>query len=244
MTIWDVMAAMQTIAPKELAEEWDNVGLLYGDANAAVDTVVVTLDITEEAVAFAENVGAQLIVTHHPLIFSPVKAITAPSALYTLCASGIAAFAAHTNLDAASGGVNDVLAQALGLTDVKEAFGGIGRVGTLPASMTAAAFAAMVGERLHTAVQLHEGDQPIRTVALVGGAGGDFVAEVPADAYVSGEIKHHEWLCVPPSLTVVCAGHYATENVVVTPLAKRLKEALPALSVHVFEGQAPYTTVG
>ncbi|MBQ3094764.1 MAG: Nif3-like dinuclear metal center hexameric protein, partial [Clostridia bacterium] len=90
MTMRDLMAAMETIAPKDLAEEWDNVGLLVGDPDAAIDTAVVTLDITKEAIAYAKAVGAQVLVTHHPLIFSPVKCIKAPSALLALCTSGIA----------------------------------------------------------------------------------------------------------------------------------------------------------
>lgn len=243
MTVYDIMSAMESIAPNDLAEEWDNVGLLVGDPDAVVDTAVVTLDITAQAVAFAVEKGAQILVAHHPLIFSPVKAITAPSALYTLCKSGIAAFAAHTNLDAAAGGVNDALAATIGLCDVKEAFGGIGRVGTLPEAMTPSEFAKLVAVRLGTAVQLHEGTVPVKTVALVGGAGGDYACETTADAYLTGEMKHHEWLELPASKTAVCAGHYASENVVVAPLAERLQAALPSLTVHIYHGAAPYTTI-
>ena len=244
MTIRDLMAAMEHIAPKDLAEEWDNVGLLVGDPDAAINVAVVTLDITKEAIAYAKEVGAQILVTHHPLIFSPVKSIQAPSALYALCKSGIAAFAAHTNLDAAAGGVNDALAAVLGLTDVKVVFGGIGREGILPEAMTATAFAQMVAERLGGAVQLREGISTVKTVALVGGAGGDFVDETAADAFLTGELKHHEWLALPEQLTVVSAGHYATENVVVEPLCARLREALPTLQVYAFTGRAPYQTIG
>ena len=243
MTLRDIMEVMEAIAPKELAEEWDNVGLLFGDGNTTVTTVVVALDITPEAIAFAKEQGAEMIVAHHPLIFSPVKAITAPSALHALCASGIAAFAAHTNLDAAAGGVNDALAAVIGLEHVEVAFGGIGRVGELPEAMTAEAFASYVAETLGTAVQLHAGNTAVKTVALVGGAGGDFVSDVTADAFLTGEMKHHEWLMVSPAQTVVCAGHFATENAVVPVLAKRLSAMLPTLRVLPFEGAAPYVTV-
>ncbi len=244
MIIRDVTAFMETLAPAMLAEEWDNVGLLVGDADAMLDTVAVALDVTPEAIAFAKEQGAQLIVSHHPLIFSPVKRLNAPSALYQLAVSGIAAFAAHTNLDAAVGGVNDVLADALGLVDVQEAFDGIGRIGTLREALSPSDFALLVGERLQTAVQLREGVGVIRTVALVSGAGGDFAAQAQADAFVTGEIKHHEWLEIPRSMTVIAAGHYATENVVVDPLCTRLSEAFPTLKVVPFYGSAPYRTVG
>lgn len=240
MKLLDLMNEMECIAPKDLAESWDNVGLLYGDPETDIHTAVVTLDITKDAIGFAKSVGAEVIISHHPLLFSPVKAVRAPSTLYALCQSGIAAFAAHTNLDAATGGVNDALAAAIGLTDVHESFDGIGRVGILPQTMTPQAFAAMVGETLHTAVQWREGIGDVRTVALVGGAGGDYVGETDADAFLTGELKHHEWLDVPDALTVVAAGHFATENVVVEPLAQRLRTAFPQLRVETFEGAAPY----
>ncbi len=243
MILKDLMNTMETVAPKALAEEWDNVGLLFGDADSEIDTVVVTLDATASAIRFAKEQGAQVIVSHHPLIFSPVRAIQAPGALYTLATSGIACFAAHTNLDAAAGGVNDALAAVIGLGNVREAFGGIGRVGDLAQDMTPAAFATMVGQALGTKVQMKEGADTIRTVALVGGAGGDFIADCQADAYLTGELKHHEWLDISDDLTVVAAGHYATEVVVVQPLAKRLQEMCPALRVIPYIGDAPYITL-
>ncbi len=243
MTLRELMDAMQEIAPKELAEEWDNVGLLFGDAEQEIGTVVVTLDAEPSAINFAKEQGAQVIVSHHPLLFSPVRAIQAPSALYQLVSSGIACFAAHTNLDAAKGGVNDVLAETIGLQNVCEAFDGIGRVGELPDALSPEAFAKAVGDVLGTSVQVRVGDKPIRTVALVGGAGGDYVADAQADAYLTGELKHHEWLEVPDGLTVVAAGHYATEVVIVERLAERLQEAFPQLRVLAYKGTAPYSVV-
>ncbi len=243
MILRELMDYMQTVAPAELAEDWDNVGLLLGDADKEINTVVVALDADASAIAFAKAQGAQVIVSHHPLIFSPVRAIKAPSALYALATSGIACFAAHTNLDAAKGGVNDALAATLGLRNVREAFGGIGRVGELPEALSPDAFAWMVGQRLHTSVQLKAGNKPVRTVALVGGAGGDYIMECEADAYLTGELKHHEWLEIPDALTVAAAGHYATEIVIVEPLAKRLQEAFPSLRVLAYRGKAPYEVV-
>ena len=243
MILKELMDIMETVAPKALAEEWDNVGLLIGDAQSEINTVVVALDATQDAIRFAKEQGAQVIVAHHPLIFSPVRAIQAPCALYSLATSGIACFAAHTNLDAAAGGVNDALAAVIGLSDVCEAFGGIGRVGVLSEDMTPVAFARMVGQALGTKVQVKEGTSAIRTVALVGGAGGDYIADCEADAYLTGELKHHEWLAIPNDLTVAAAGHYATEVVVVKPLAERLQAMCPTLRVIPFVGNAPYTTV-
>ena len=243
MTVSQIIQIMETKAPAALAEEWDNVGLLVGDPRAEVSTAVITLDVTEEVLSFAKEQGAELIIAHHPLIFSPVKRVLSPSVLYKAALNGVAVFAAHTNLDAADGGVNDALAAVLGLSDVETAFDGIGRVGVLPATMTANAFAALVKERLHTPVQMRAGTRDIRTVGLVGGAGGDYAEMCEADAFVTGEIKHHEWLALPADLTVVAAGHYATEVVVVEPLTAYLKKQCPCVQVLSFIGTPPYTTI-
>ncbi len=243
VTVGRVAAEMEKIAPADLAEEWDNVGLLAGDPDAVVNTIVVALDITPETIEFAEAHGAQMIISHHPVLFHPVNRIVGPGVLHRLLTSGIAAFAAHTNLDAAEGGVNDVLAKTLDLVDVRPAFGGIGRVGTLKKPLAPTAFASFVKQVLGTPVQLHEGTEEIKTVSLIGGGGGEYAVDAPSDAYVTGEMKHHEWLGLPEQLTVVVAGHYATENVVVGPLAARLQKAFPAVKVIPFEGTAPYLTV-
>ncbi len=243
VTVGSVAEEMEQIAPAALAEEWDNVGLLAGNPADTVDTIVVALDITEETIRFAKEHGAQMIVSHHPVLFHSVNRIVGPGVLHQLLTSGIAAFAAHTNLDAAKGGVNDTLADCLGLVEVEEAFGGIGRVGKLKKPVSPAAFAALVKDALGTPVQLRAGAKPIETVSMIGGGGGEFATEAPSDAYVTGEMKHHEWLGLPEHLTVVVAGHYATENVVVYPLATRLQKAFPTVTVIPFNGTAPYTTV-
>ncbi len=242
MILNDLMEYMESIAPKALAEEWDNVGLLVGDAQKPIQTVVVALDATHDAIAFAQSENADVIVTHHPLLFAPVRTVTAPSALYALCASGMALFAAHTNLDAAAGGVNDALARTLGLRDVQP-FEGLGRVGRLPAAMDATAFAAHVNNALDTRVQVRCADRPIETVAVVGGSGGDFLSSVTADAFVTGELKHHEWLEAPQDVTVVVGGHYHTEAVVLASLSARIAAAFPSLRVVLYRGNAPYKTV-
>lgn len=243
MKLRELIAYLDAVAPRELAQEWDNVGLLCGDPDRDVNTIVVSLDADRQALGFAKEQGADVIVSHHPLIFSPVRAVTAPSVLYDLLSSGIASFAAHTNLDAAVGGVNDALAAVLGLENVEEAFGGIGRVGSLKTTMSPRAFAEHVANVLGTRVQWKSGNADIKTVALVGGSGGDFACDLQADAFVTGEMKHHEWLALPEKLTAVVAGHYATEAVIVEPLSRRIREAYPDCRVLSFVGNAPYQTL-
>ena len=118
-TIGDVYKAINEIAPFSLAEDWDNVGLLIGSKDQQAARVLTALDATDAVIDEAAQWGAQLIVTHHPVIFSPLKAIPADSTVYRLIRQGIGVISAHTNLDIADGGVNDQLARLLGLTDLR-----------------------------------------------------------------------------------------------------------------------------
>ncbi len=245
-TVSDVYAALNAFAPFDTAEAWDHVGLQVGDSAAAVTRALVCLDVTSAAVERAREIGAQLIVCHHPPLFEPLHLLATDSVPYRLAASSIAVIAAHTNLDRAAGGVNDCLCDALGLTDVAPIADGLGRVGTLEKPLSPIEFAKSVGAALHTSVRLHAGRGEVRRVAAVCGSGGDLLADVRADvspdAFVTGEIKHHEWLHAE-NTTVVEAGHFATEQVAVCPLTARLNAALPEITWEAFEGSAPYETI-
>ena len=185
-----------------------------------------------------------LLVTHHPVIFTPLNRLEGDSLPYLLARAGIGLIAAHTNLDKAEGGVNDTLAAQLELTDVTVATDGYTRIGTLPQEMTAKAFAAHVARTLDTTVR-YNGTDPVRRVAVCGGGGGDFIAACYglADAYVTGEVKHHEWLAYNGAINVIDAGHYATEVPVVDTVAAWLNEQYPDLSVTVYRDGNPYAVV-
>ncbi len=240
-TVGDILAWLSEAAPPALAEEWDNVGLLVGDPDAPVDGVLVSLDPSPAAIAQAAAAGAQLLISHHPVIFGGKKRLLADDPAYLLARAGIAAVAAHTNLDAAPGGVNDALAARLALNDVRTAPDGISRLGGLGAPLPPAAFAAYVMDRLEApAVQWQAGERPVETVALCSGAGEDFMAPLleQADAFVTGELKYHDW---PASgATVVAAGHFHTEIWMAEALAARLREAFPALRVETAKERCPY----
>ena len=245
MKISDVFQLLQQKAPFEAAEPYDNCGLLVGDANGTVDTVVVTLDITHDAIDEALRCGAQLIVSHHPVIFEPLRALTAGTIPYRLAQHGIAAICAHTNLDRAVDGVNDCLATRLGLTDLRLGPDEMCRIGRLPQPLSADQFGKLVAETLHTAVRIKAGTDSISTVALCGGGAGDRVLPLlaEADAALTGEVKHHVWLEVPPAKTMVDGGHYATEVVVTDRLVTWLKTVFPTLTVVLHRGEAPYQTI-
>lgn len=245
-TVRDVYEAIDCLAPFDTAEEWDHVGLQVGDLSAAVIRALVCLDVTKEAVERAREIGAALIVSHHPPLFEPLQTLAADSVPYALASSGIAVLSAHTNLDRAAGGVNDCLCDALGLAGTAPVADGLGRVGTLPSPMSSAALAKHVGAALHTCVRLHAGTGEVRRVAVVCGSGGDLLTavreEASPDAFVTGEMKHHEWLHAGDT-TVIEAGHFATEQVVVRPLAAWLSARLPEIEWEAFEGQPPYETI-
>lgn len=240
-----VYELLQKKAPFETAEPYDNVGLLVGSADSEVTCVLVTLDITHGAVDRAIELGAQLIVSHHPVIFDPLRTLAAGSIPYRLAQHGITAICAHTNLDRAVGGVNDCLCERLGLTDVRLGPDEMCRIGKLPTALTAEDFGKLVSRVLDTPVRLKAGTAPVRTVALCGGGAGDRVLPLldEADAALTGEVKHHVWLAVPPEKTMADGGHYATEVVVTERLTAWLTEAFPTLAVELHRGNAPYITV-
>ena len=244
MTIQEIFNYLNTRAPMDTAEGWDNPGMLVGDPRREVTRVLVALDATTGAVDTAEAVGADLIVTHHPVIFAPLKRLTADSIPYRLAAAGIDLIAAHTNLDKAEGGVNDTLAARLGLTDVTVAADEYTRIGTLAEPMSARDFAAHVAGVLDTAVR-YSGDKEVKTVAVCGGSGGDFMLRCigAADAYVTGEVRHHEWLAAAGHINVIEAGHYATEVPVVDTLCTWMTEAFPDLTVIPYRDGDPYSVV-
>ncbi len=246
ITVKEILNALERFAPFAIAEEWDNSGLIVGDEGQTVTHVLTTLDVTPSVIEQAIKLGAQLIVSHHPVIFNPITRLNTTDPVYQLANHNITAIAVHTNGDKANGGVNDRLASLLGLTDVTVAEDGMTRIGRLPEPMPAQTFAQHTAKALHTAVRVKSGTDMIRTVAVCGGAAADLVIPLltQVDAAVTGEAKHHEWLQVLPSKTLVDGGHYATEIAMATTLATYLNTQFPTIQITVADETAPYETVG
>lgn len=207
-------------APFCSAEDFDNVGLLLGRPDAIVKKVLFALDAIPDTVEAAAAYCADLMIVHHPLIFRPLRRIdySAPlgQAVATLAGKGIGLLAAHTNWDRAEGGINDALAKKLELTGITapDAFM---RLGQLPRSMTAQELHRYLADKLETDSKIYfTADSPIRTVAVSGGSYGEgavIAAKCGADAFIVGEIGHHDLLDVlGQKLTVFQAGHAATER--------------------------------
>ena len=245
-TVQTATDIVNRIAPKKFAEEWDNPGLLVGNPHAHVEKIFVCLDVTDEVIKKSVEFGANLIVAHHPLIFHAVKNFRTDfplgHKLEMLIKNNIAVFAAHTNLDIVQGGVNDVLAEKIGLVEVKM-FGdeeiSLGRIGKLKTPMTAENFAEHVKKSLNAEnVRLVDaGDFLIEKVGLCSGAGSDIILKAKffgADAFLTGDVKYHEAQnAIENKIHVVDAGHFATEFPIVHALAEMLKSELEKLKYSV-----------
>lgn len=233
MTVQDLYNLIDRIAPFETQMESDNAGFLVGSAAQEVSTVLLALDLTQPVIDEALSLGAQLIIAHHPLMFSPVRTLTEDDyegrLIRRLVRENISFIAAHTNLDQAPGGMNDTLAQLCGLKDITGE--GFFRCGLLPESRTAADYTDLLKQNLHTAVRLMgPADTLIRKVGLCSGGGSDqwvHAAEAGCDAFVSGEIKHHLALAMADRRIVALeCGHFGTEEPGIRSLASALQKEL------------------
>ncbi len=216
----DILSYINSFAPFETQPQWDNSGLIIGDENEEVKKVAFCLDLTRETLNGAIKENADLIVTHHPAIFSAQKSFLKGGLAYDTALSGISVISCHIPFDCAKGGVNDVLCQRLGIENVTaaesaEMSASLLRVGDVKAQ-TSLEFAALVSKRLGAVCSVVDCENIIKKVAVCGGFGMDFLSQaisLGADAFVTGEIKHHEAIeAKEKGITVVVAGHFETEN--------------------------------
>lgn len=241
-----VLQCMEQAAPYELAESWDNVGLLVGDSEAPVEGVLCALDITEAVIEEAAERGCNLIVAHHPVIFTSISRVTADTVtgriLISMIRKGISGICMHTNMDCAPAGVNDLLAASLGLTDVENMEAGeggnLGRVGNLPRTMTLEDFAKHVKLSLGAGgVRVADGGKPVRRVAVGGGACGklmDFAVRKGADTFVIGDCSYDLMMKAHDiGLNLLDAGHFPTENPVARGFRDLIAAQFPNLMVEV-----------
>lgn len=239
----DILQVLESFAPADLAEKWDNVGLLVGNPHNKVNTILIGLDPTNAIIDEAITIGANTIITHHPVIFHPLSAIhtnnPAGRLLQKALANDISIIACHTNLDSALDGVNDVLGKALGLTelvplqpnpDKNYNHQGLGRVGIYQSPISGDKFFS----RLFSVLEIQSVDvagpipKQIKKVALCGGSGSDLASMAygsGADIYLSAEIKHSTAIWANEvGFAVVDGTHYATEKPATIYLTSKLKE--------------------
>ena len=249
-TVADILQYVETLAPRSMKMDWDNVGLNCGHLDRPVTKILVALDPFAHVCQEAKDFGADLLVTHHVLIFRPgfVTDATAQgrNTLF-LIENGIAHINAHTNLDQAPGGVNDVLAAALELEDVRvlnpvgvdeqgRAWGLL-RSGSVP-EQTLPEFLAFVKEKLGcSGLRCADGGKPVRKVAVGGGACcGEMreAIEAGCDTFVTADAKYNDfWDAKDLGLNLIDAGHFYTENPVVACLAAKIAAAFPDITVKI-----------
>lgn len=231
MTVKEVYEFLDEKFPFKTALEYDNSGFLVGDEKAKVTGVITCLDCSDEAITKAVETGANLIITHHPLIFKPLSSVTTDSLVYRLIRNGISLISAHTNLDAGDGGVNDCLCNVIGLEDVEKIFDGEGfafRIGELKEPMTSDDLATHLSETLNVRVKYVGDSNFIKKVAVCSGSGGDLLETVlksSADAFVTADLKHNHF-CDAHNVgfSLFDCGHFNTEDLVILPLSKLLEE--------------------
>ena len=242
-TVKDILSFLETLAPANLKMEWDNVGLLCGSKNTEVTKILVALDPFEGVCKEAADIGAQLIVTHHPLIFRAPSTITDETSvgrsIMFLCRHGISAVNAHTNLDVAPGGVNDVLAEKLGLQNITALEDGLLRTGDVT-EQSLESFLASVKEKLGCqGLRYVSGGKPVKQVAVGGGSCASEMMDALAagcDTFVTSDIKYNQYSDAQDlGLNLIDAGHFHTENPVVAVLAEKLRAAFPEIEVKISE---------
>ena len=243
-------------APTQLAEDWDNVGLLVGDINASVSKIMACLTVTPETTAEAIDRNVDLIVTHHPLPFRPLKKLTteqtATRMLWDLIRSGIAIYSPHTGFDSAANGINQMVCQKIHLTevqplvphDVLDQSVGVGRFGKLSHPVLMSEFIATIKSSFQIKQLQYVGDpnQSVQTIASACGAGGSFIDKVIAaqcDTFITGETNFHTCLeAKAKGIGLVLIGHYASERFAIEELANVIKNNFADLDVWAAEKES------
>lgn len=250
MTVIELYKALCEIIPASLSCAWDRDGLeACPEPERKVGGVIVSLDVTNEVIDRAIETGADVIISHHPLFFGGlgnINALTFDGArAVRLAKHNIAVMSFHTRLDALPGGVNDVLAERIGLRDVSVVGDeGMVRIGTLECDTDVFEFAKAVKDKLSygdgeraAAVAVSPSGKAVRRVAVLGGSGGDDIkvaAQAGADTYITGELKYHERLSATDfGVNLICAGHFFTEYPVCDFLLSKISELCPDIRAEI-----------
>lgn len=237
----DIAAVIERFAPLATQEEWDNAGFCIGSPDQEVRGVMVGFDCTPELVDEAVAAGANMIVTHHPLIFGGLKKIDPADfvgkTVIKAIRAGIVVYAAHTNADKAEGGVTALMAAKLGLRDVQPLVeSNLARIGTLPEPMSPADFIAFVKKAfgLQVVRVSGAGKERISRVGLCGGSGSEFIPDARragADAFLTGDVSYHRFFG-DSALLVMDIGHYESEVAIVDKFLSLLKDNFPTFALH------------
>ncbi len=245
----DIAAAVECAAPLRLAESYDNPGLIAGDPDAEIGSALLSLDITEDVLDEARQLGAKMIVSHHPVVFHPLRRLTGSTYVERVVAGairdGIALYASHTNLDSAPGGLSWHVGRLLGLRNMElldaprpdEPGAGFGVVGDLQHPVETKRFLKELKEKLELKVLRHSPVTAAVTerVALCTGAGASLVSAARAKGaqiYVSADFRYNDFLDAGRGLVIADAGHWETERYAADILHDIIRKKLPTFALH------------
>lgn len=227
-TVKDIYNFIDSFAPFGTQAEWDNSGLLVGDENKAVNKIVFALDVTADVIEQAKKCGADLIVTHHPVIFKPVSSVLNDSLIYKLIENNISIICAHTNYDKAIDGVNDILCQTVNADSFDKIDDTFLNVAVFDNTYTTDEFANHLKIRLNGSVRYNNLNKNINKIAVCSGSGSDYLElakELNCDALLTGDASHHSFLDANEmGIVLFAAGHFETEMIAVKPLLEKIEK--------------------
>lgn len=247
-TVKDIYNYIDSFAPFSTQAEYDNSGLLVGDENKTVNKIIFALDVTSDVIEQAKKCDADLIVTHHPVIFKPVSNVLNNSLIYKLIENNISIICAHTNYDKAVDGVNDILCDTVGLSNtskVEDIFLNIGYINCVN-HISTHDFANIIKDRLQGVVRYNNIEKNISKIAVCSGSGSDYLEqarELGCDALLTGDASHHAFLDADElGLVLYAAGHFETEVIAIKPLLDKIENEFKIESV-LAEQNTPIITI-
>lgn len=250
MTVKDIYDFLDSIAPFSSQADWDNSGLIVGDYNAPVKKTVICLDVTEKEISFAKNNDADLIISHHPVIFRPQKKFLSSDPAFLAAANSINILCAHTNLDKAENGVNDTLCKTVFNRFEKIASpvaDGFLNIGYLDKAVSSHDFARHLKDKLGSDVNYCYGNGVVSKVGVCCGSGSDFIKDAVVfgcDAYLTGDASYHTYLDSDAcGVALFAAGHYDTEILIVSELQKTLSSVFTETEFISYSEKSPVLTV-
>lgn len=225
-TVKDIYNFIDSFAPFSTQAEWDNSGLLVGNENNTVNKIIFSLDVTSDVIEQAKTVGADLIVTHHPVIFKPVSSVLSNSLIYKIIQNNMSIICAHTNYDKAIDGVNDILCKTINADVIEKIDDTFLNIVTYNNTYSTDDLAKHFKDKLNCVVRYNNLNKNINKIAVCSGSGSDYLShakEMGCDALLTGDASHHSFLDADEmGIVLFACGHFETEMIAIKPLLEKI----------------------